>query len=187
LENLSITPSTLGIALQTIKKYLWYAEKTFIIQRITPFFINTRKEITKSPVAYFYDVGLRNYTLDLYGSLIHSPETGFVFQNFVLNLLKEKFLFSPAEIHFWRTKDKAEVDFVINIGQQTLPIEVKFKELKKPEIGRSLRSFITRYKPEVAWVINMELNEKISLDKTEIHFLPFWSIVDTEMRAKTSI
>jgi len=187
LINYSELSSTLGIALQTIKKYLWYAEKTFIIQRISPYFRNTRKEITKSPVAYFYDVGLRNYALGLYGSLIHFPETGFVFQNFVFNLLKEKFLFSPAEIHFWRTKDKAEVDFVINIGQQTLPIEVKFKELKRPEIGRSLRSFITRYQPEVAWVINMELNEKINLDKTEIHFLPFWGIVDTEMRAKTSI
>ena len=187
LINYSELSSTLGIALQTIKKYLWYAEKTFIMQRISPFFRNTRKEITKSPVAYFYDVGLRNYALGLYGSLIHSPETGFVFQNFVFNLLKEKFLFSPAEIHFWRTKDKAEVDFVINLGQQTLPVEVKFKELKKPEIGRSLRSFITRYQPEVAWVINMELNEKINLDKTEIHFLPFWRIVDTEMRGETSI
>jgi len=181
LINYSELSSTLGIALQTIKKYLWYAEKTFIMKRISPYFKNTRKEITKSPVAYFYDVGLRNYALGLYGSLIQSPETGFVFQNFVFNLLKEKFLFSPAEIHFWRTKDKAEVDFVIDLGQQTLPVEVKFKELKKPEIGRSLRSFITRYKPEVAWVINLELKEKINLDKTEIHFLPFWSIVDTEM------
>jgi hypothetical protein len=33
----------------------------------------------------------------------------------------------------------------------------------------------------------MELKEKINLDKTEIHFLPFWSIVDTEMRGETSI
>jgi len=181
LINYSELSSTLGIALQTIKKYLWYAEKTFIMKRITPFFRNTRKEITKSPVAYFYDVGLRNYALGLYGSLIHSPETGFVFQNFIFNLLKEKFLFSPAEIHFWRTKDKAEVDFVITLGQQALPVEIKFKELKKPEIGRSLRSFITRYQPEMAWVINLELKEKINLDNTEIHFLPFWDLFATEM------
>jgi hypothetical protein len=181
LINYSELFSTLGIALQTIKKYLWYAEKTFIMQRISPFFRNTRKEITKSPVAYFYDVGLRNYALGLYGSLIQSPEAGFVFQNFIFNILKEKFLFSPAEIHFWRTKDKAEVDFVITLGQQALPVEVKFKELKKPEIGRSLRGFIARYQPEVAWVINLELKKKINLDKTEIHFLPFWDVFATEM------
>jgi predicted AAA+ superfamily ATPase len=181
LINYSELSSTLGIALQTIKKYLWYAEKTFIMQRISPFFRNTRKEITKSPVAYFYDVGLRNYALGLYGSLVTFSETGFVFQNFIFNLLKEKFLFSPAEIHFWRTKDKAEVDFVITLGQQALPVEIKFKELKKPEISRSLRSFIARYQPEMAWVINLELKEKINLDNTEIHFLPFWDLFATEM------
>jgi uncharacterized protein len=96
-------------------------------------------------------------------------------------------LFSPGEIHFWRTKDKAEVDFVITLGQQALPVEVKFKELKKQEIGRSLRSFISRYQPEMAWVINMELKKKIKLEKTEIHFLPFWDIVDTEMGKENEI
>jgi len=187
LVNYSELSSTLGIALQTIKKYLWYAEKTFIMQRITPFFRNTRKEITKSPVAYFYDVGLRNYALGLYGNLITPSETGFVFQNFIFNLMKEKMLFSPAEIHFWRTKDKAEVDFVITLGQRTLPVEVKFKELKKPEIGRSLRSFISRYQPEMAWVINTELKKKIKLEKTEISFLPFWDIIDTKMGKQDEI
>jgi len=187
LVNYSELSSTLGIALQTIKKYLWYAEKTFIMQRITPFFRNTRKEITKSPVAYFYDVGLRNYALGLYGNLIMPSETGFVFQNFIFNLMKEKMLFSPAEIHFWRTKDKAEVDFVITLGQRMLPVEVKFKKLKKPEIGRSLRSFISRYQPEMAWVINTELKKKIKLEKTEISFLPFWDIIDTKMGKQDEI
>jgi uncharacterized protein len=187
LVNYSELSSTLGIALQTIKKYLWYAEKTFIMQRISPFFRNTRKEITKSPVAYFYDVGLRNYALGLYGNLITPSETGFVFQNFIFNLMKEKMLFSPAEIHFWRTKDKAEVDFVITLGQRMLPVEVKFKKLKKPEIGRSLRSFISRYQPEMAWVINTELKKKIKLEKTEISFLPFWDIIDTKMGKQDEI
>ncbi len=177
LINYSELSSTLGISIQTIRNYLWYAEKTYIIHRISPFFRNIRKEITKAPVTYFYDLGLRNYALGLYGGLIHSPEAGFVFQNFVLNILKERFLFSPAGIHFWRTKDRAEVDFVINLGQRILPIEVKFKEMKKPEFGRSLRSFINKYQPEVAWVINLELRERIKLDKTEIHFMPFWEII----------
>jgi predicted AAA+ superfamily ATPase len=181
LINYSELSSTLGISIQTIKNYLWYAEKTFIIHRISPFFRNIRKEITKSPVTYFYDLGLRNYALGLYGGLIHSPEAGFVFQNFILNILRERFLPSPAGIHFWRTKDRAEVDFVIDLGQRILPVEVKFKEMKKPELGRSLRSFINKYQPEVAWVINMELREKIKLDKTEIHFMPFWELEMAEL------
>lgn len=176
LINYSELSSTLGISMQTIKKYLWYAEKTYIVNRVSPFFRNIRKEITKAPVAYFYDVGLRNYAIGLYGGLIHSRDAGFVFQNFVLNLLRERFVPSPGDIHFWRTKDRAEVDFVIDLGQGILPVEVKFKEMKRPQFGRSLRSFINKYQPELAWVINLELNERIKLHKTEIHFMPFWEL-----------
>jgi predicted AAA+ superfamily ATPase len=176
LVNYSELSSTLAISIQTIKNYLWYAEKTYIINMVSPFFRNIRKEIAKAPVAYFYDVGLRNYAVGLYGGLIHSPEAGFAFQNFVLNLLRERFLPSPAGIHFWRTKDRAEVDFVIDLGQRILPVEVKFKAMKKSEFGRSLRSFINKYQPEMAWVINLELSERIKLDKTEIHFMPFWEL-----------
>lgn len=30
-----------------MKKYLWYAEKTYIVKTVPPFFRNVRKEITK--------------------------------------------------------------------------------------------------------------------------------------------
>ena len=53
--------SDLNLSLATVKKYIWYLEKTFIIESVTPFYRNVRKEITKSPVVYFNDLGLRNY------------------------------------------------------------------------------------------------------------------------------
>jgi hypothetical protein len=68
------------------------------------------------------------------------------------------------------------VDFVIDLGQTILPVEIKFKEMKKAEFGRSLRSFISKYQPELAWVINLKLSHRIKLDKTEIYFMPFWKI-----------
>ncbi len=80
LVNLSELSSTLGIAIKTVRDYLWYLEKTFVLQRVTPYFRNIRKEITKSPIFYFYDFGLRNFALGSFGSL---KDPGFVFQNFV--------------------------------------------------------------------------------------------------------
>ncbi len=50
LVNFTELSSTLGIAAKTIKNYLWYLEKTFILKRINPFFRNIRKEISKAPV-----------------------------------------------------------------------------------------------------------------------------------------
>lgn len=177
LINYSELSSTLGISMKTVKNYLWYAEKTFIIQKITPFFKNIRKEITKSPVIYFYDLGLRNYALGLLGNLTIPSELAFVFQNLVLHLLKEKIRFTGGNIHFWRTKDKAEVDFILNLGRDIIPVEVKFKELKEPDISRSFKNFILKYHPGKAWVINLSLREKIRLNSTEVHFFPFHKLV----------
>lgn len=177
LINYSELSSTLGISMKTVKNYLWYAQKTFIVQKITPFFKNVRKEITKSPVIYFYDVGLRNYALGLLGNLTVTSEFGFLFQNFVLNLLKEKIRFTTGEIHFWRTKDRAEVDFILDVGRDIIPVEVKFKGLKKVEIERSLKNFILKYQPRQAWVINLSFREKIKLNSTEIRFSPFYELI----------
>ena len=177
LINYSELSSTLGISLQTLKNYLWYAEKTFIIHRLTPYFRNVRKEITKSPVIYFYDLGLRNYALGLFGKVEFSPDIGFLFQNFVFNIIKEKFRFTGASVHFWRTKDKAEVDFVINFGEEIIPIEAKYKKLKEPTVERSLRSFVEKYHPKEAWIINLALEYEVKIDKTIVKFLPFYRLL----------
>lgn len=178
LINYSELSTTLGLSAKTIKNYLFYIQKTFIIDLVSPYYRNVRKEITKSPVCYFYDLGLRNYALGLLGHLLQPLELGFVFQNFVFTLLKEHTAFSPAKIHFWRTKDRAEVDFVIDLGKMVIPIEVKYKELRLPTIGRSLRNFVNRYKPEQAWVINLSMEDELRVGKTVVRFLPFWEFLD---------
>lgn len=183
LVNLSELSSTLGISIKTVKEYLWYLEKTFIVKRVTPYFRNIRKEITKSPIFYFYDIGLRNFAAGNFGTLksISGKEAGFIFQNFVFNILRDIIRTAAAKIFFWRTKDKAEVDFVIDFGRSIIPIEVKYKKLEEPKVPRALRSFIEKYTPEKAFVINLTLDTVIRLNKTKIHFIPFYKITDERM------
>ena len=185
LINFSELSSTLGVSLATAQNYLWYAQQTFTVEKITPYFKNVRKEITKSPVGYFYDLGLRNYALGLWENLPLSADQGFLFQNFVLSLLKEKLKNTPAEIHFWRTKDKAEVDFVIDYGKEIIPVEVKFTDMKQPAIERSLRSFISNYKPARAWVVNLSLKETFKIHETQVHVMPFYELMFPKTEEKT--
>jgi len=100
--------ATLGLSLPTVKTYLWYLEKTFIVRRISPWFTNIRKEITKAPVYYFCDLGLRNFASGSFGGMSEG-EAGFVFQNAIHALLADRFPLADTTIHYWRTKDKAEV------------------------------------------------------------------------------
>lgn len=171
LVNYSRIAGELNISLKTLKNYLWYGEKTFVFQKLTPYFKNVRKEIVKSPVYYFCDLGLRNYSIGRFGELV---EFGVIFENFILNIIKERIRWSGATVHFWRTKDKAEVDFVVNTGEEILPIEVKYKRLARPSVERSMRSFIEKYSPKKALVVNLTLKEKMRIGETEVIFLPFW-------------
>ena len=169
--------STLNISYQTVKKYLWYSQKIFLLDLISPYARNVRKEITKSPVPYFWDLGLRNYALGVFGHLGSPSECGFIFENLAFLLLKEQAKLGTTKVNFWRTRDRAEVDFILESGRKVVPIEVKYKSLKKEEIPRSLRSFIEKYSPDEAYVINLDYKNKLKINKTTLFFLPYYELL----------
>lgn len=175
LVNVSELSNTIGIAVQTIKDYLWYLEKTFIIQRVPPYFKNIRKEITKASTYHFVDLGLKNYATNQFGNALGTSSAGLLFENFVYNSLKEGIYLSPTTIHFWRTKDKAEVDFVINTGQSVIPVEVKYSVFKQPETTRSFKSFLEKYKPEKAFIVHLGEHMEGRFGDTKIFFIPFYN------------
>ena len=132
------------VSFQTLKKYLNAMEKSYIIVLLTPFFRNRTKEITKQPKVYFIDTGLRNSVAGAFPPVPDGP----LFENYALTeLLKLGFL--PK---YWRTKAKAEVDFVIEKENELIPIETKLKAQRR--IERSLRSFIEAYRPKRAFVVS---------------------------------
>jgi predicted AAA+ superfamily ATPase len=165
-----------GLTFAPLKKYLWYAQKIFLLKVVRPYFSNKQKEITKSPAMYFYDLGLRNFSLDLMGHL-HDPQSfPFVFQNLILNELLEKTKDTATTINFWRTIAGAEVDFVINRGREAVPVEVKFADLTKVDAGRSMVSFVQKYKPKLAIVVNKSFSGERKINGTKIVAAPFWSL-----------
>ncbi len=177
LVDYSFLASSAGISAQTVRNYLWYLEKTFILNKITPFFKNKKKEIVKTPIYYFNDLGLRNFLVNDFGAVNSlSLDIGFVFENFVFNVLQSKIKYSNLKINFWRTKSQAELDFLIDKGGNLIPIEVKFKDFKKPKIEKSLQSFISKYQPQKAYTVNRSFFQEINYKNTKVVFLPFWEI-----------
>jgi predicted AAA+ superfamily ATPase len=176
--NYSQTASASGISVITLKKYLWYAEKTYIIKMLNPYFRNSVKELTKSRTAYFYDIGMRNFANNSFDLVLNQNETGFVFQNFIMNIISENLRWKGWSLHYWRTTDKAEVDFVINKNSEIIPLEVKYSIIKKSLVKRSLRSFIERYSPKRAFIVSLNYSDTVIVDNTEVLFIPFYKILD---------
>jgi len=172
VANVSEISSTLGIDRETTKKYLWLLKKTFIIDEVRPFYKNLRKELTKRPVFYFNDLGMRNYILNRLDLKNLEIDGGFLFQNLVYFSLKNIVSLEPSKINYWRTLDGAEVDFVINSGSGIWPIEVKYSGLKEIKVTRSMNSFIDAYHPKKFTIVNLVLKRQEKVDGVEYEVIP---------------
>lgn len=146
-----------------VKKFLNLFEKTFILRLVRPFFSNKRTELVKNPKVYFLDSGLRNSITNDFRPLQARPDRGALVENYHFS----EFLKAGAEVKFWRTKSKAEVDFVID---DLYPVEVK-STLSRPVAGKSLRSYIDKYAPPRAFVFNDNLFEAARIGKTSLRYL----------------
>ena len=161
----------IGVSLPIVKKYLWYAQKTFIIDIVPPYFSNKIKEIIKAPVPYFIDLGLCNFAAGSFGAV--GNDRGFVFQNLVKNILDAN-LKPASALRFWRTNTGAEVDFVIVSPKSVVPIEVKFADFERFEMNRSLISFVQQYRPQKAIVVNKSFTGSRQFENTKVLAVPFY-------------
>lgn len=178
LVNYTELSSTVGIDQKTVKHYLWYLEQTFIIKKVTPFYRNTRKEITKAPIFYFLDIGLRNWLLGLFGlPEIPTPLGGYLFENMVFNILRTQLDKTSAQIHFWRTRDQAEVDFVLEMGLEVIPLEAKYTKIRKTELTRSFRNFLAKYKPKKGYTIHLGERFEARIAGTKITTISVFDLI----------
>jgi len=119
----------LGIAKQTVERYLELLEKVFIIKKVQGFSRNLRKEITKTHRYYFWDNGVRNSIINNFNPLKMRNDTGMLWENFLFTerLKTQEYLGIHSNNFFWRTYDQKEVDMVEERGGKLFGYEFKLK------------------------------------------------------------
>jgi len=164
LVNINELALNLGLNIKTIKKYLYFLEKTFIIKLVSPYFTNVRVELKKMPKVYFLDLGLLNLVR-------REVKGGGFFENACFLRIKEKY--PDEEIHFWRTKSGAEVDFVLGWGKDIVAYEIK-ETIKKRALGKGLISFIKKYQPKKVFLMGRKVREeRFKFKETEMRITSF--------------
>ncbi|MCK5459523.1 ATP-binding protein [Candidatus Parcubacteria bacterium] len=171
LINVAELSSLVSTDRYTIDRYLMNLEKTFVVYNLKPFFSNPRQELIKAAKVYFIDNGLRNLSLEnLNSSFISREDKGQLLENAVLKeLLLLKYV-RNFNLKFWRSKQKAEVDFIIERGLDILPIEVK-SNLLSDKLEASFIGFIKRYKPKKALIVNLGYQGKRKINDIEVFFI----------------
>lgn len=137
LVNSQELANILQISHKTVEEYLYVMRKSYQIAIIKPFYRNVRKELTKMPKIYFYDLGLRNVFLNNYNPIDSRSDKGAYLENIIF----KEFLRQTKnidEIKFWRTQDKNEVDFIVNNEAFEVKFETKQGVEKKYERFREL-------------------------------------------------
>jgi predicted AAA+ superfamily ATPase len=143
---------------QTVEKYLFILENTYIIKLLRPFSSNLRNELFKSPKIFFYDTGLMQI---LWLKSFQKEIIGNVFETAIFSELVKNF--SKDSVFYWRTTDKKEIDFILKKKGKILPIEVKlnFEQFRYV----SIKYFNEKYKNNDYRVISLygEVKDKFSI------------------------
>ena len=132
LLNLADLARDLGVAVNTVKAWLSVLEATYQVIVLRPYHANVGKRLVKTPKVYFTDTGtLCRLTGLRPGARRTGPMGGAISRLRSCSRLPRPWLIVVREpqIYFWRTSAGVEVDFVVDTGNELVPIEVKLRRL----------------------------------------------------------
>jgi predicted AAA+ superfamily ATPase len=135
----------LGVAVNTVKAWLSVLEASYQVWILRPYHANVGKRLVKTPKVYFMDVGTLCYLAGLKDPdhAASGPMGGAILETAVLSEIVRTLVHRglDPEVYFWRTSTGSEVDFVVDIGEDLVPIEVKLSSTPKPPMASGIKEF----------------------------------------------
>lgn len=127
LVNMHELALTLKLTSPAVENYIYVLRKCYHISLLKPFHGNIRKELTKMPKAYFHDLGLRNILMNQFNPVFQRIDRGELAENYAFIRLWQ--LRAGENLHFWRTAEGNEIDFVVRNSEGTgEAIEIKYND-----------------------------------------------------------
>ena len=129
LLNLSDLARDAQIAVSTAKEWLGILEASFQVYLLKPYFQNISKRQIKTQKLYFLDTGMVCYLTGWHNAEVASrgAMAGSLLENYVVSEIIKSYWHRGLEapIYFWLTKEKEEVDLIIEEEGTLFPVEIK--------------------------------------------------------------
>ena len=133
-----------GISHPTVKSHYDLLEDMFVGFRVPAFSGSQRKGLLSTARFYLFDLGVRHAAAGLkpsHETVLANP--GPVFEQWVgIELWKRLQYLQDGQLSYLRTKDGAEIDFIIEHGGTVTPIEVKWTDKPTMSDARHLLKFL---------------------------------------------
>ena len=186
MVNYAKIAADVGVDAKSVRSYFSILEDTMLGSFLPPFDNKQgRKQLVATPKFYLFDPGVAR-TLRM--TTIHSvsgPEAGHLFETFLLNELRAYRAYHDLQtpLTFYRTRDGAEVDFIIGKGE--VAIEAKISDRVRTADLRSMTSFLGEHPRSRAIVVTQEPRKRvIDLGGKRVEIHP-WRVFCDELWAGT--
>ena len=126
----------MDMSVQSINKYLYLLEDSFLTQKLEPYFRNLGKRLTKSPKFYFQDSGFHHALVRIADieALYASPQIGASWEGYVIAQIR-RVARKKHNYFFYRTQHGVEIDLLLETPSGKLAaIEIKYSN--SPSISK---------------------------------------------------
>ena len=151
IVNFAAISQESGVSQPTVKSHYQLLEDMFVGFRVEAFSRSPRKTLLSTPKFLFFDLGVRHAAAGLTATPdVVKTNPGPFFEQWVgIELWKRLQYLGEGKLYHMRTKDGAEVDFIIERGGTLTPIEVKWSEKPSVQDARHLLTFMEEH-PKLA-------------------------------------
>ncbi|MCD6430581.1 MAG: ATP-binding protein [Deltaproteobacteria bacterium] len=157
--NRSQVGRSLDISEKSVRDYLEIAEGSYVWRNLPSYEATSSKSVVKMPKGNFRDSGLSNFIqrVNSRDQLLDYPHVGAAFEAFVTEeIIKglQALDIVNWDYYYFRTKNGAEVDLVLEGPFGILPVEIKFGTTIKQRQLQSLKNFVYTNNLPLGVVIN---------------------------------
>lgn len=134
-----------GVSAPTAKAWISVLAASYVVTLLPPWHRNLGKRLIKAPKLYFFDPALVAWLTRLPSpdSALASPLGGALVEGIVVAETYKLFAAAGkrAQAWHWRSQDGMEVDMIIEVGGEIIPIEIKRTATPTPHHAEGLRRF----------------------------------------------
>lgn len=158
LLNISNIANSLKLSREYTEKYIEYLKGAYLIFKLKRYSKAIESQIRKMEKCYLSDPGLMR--------LSGSSNSGKVAETVVAGHLVGE------ELYYHR--NNYEIDIVLKLEENIIPIEVKYKNKIDPSDLKGLLKFMESFKRKVAIVVTKDLSKEEKVNGKLILYLPAW-------------